>query len=113
MLFGEPSRSAPWNFERWILKYSFQTKALASKVHERGTQTEERAEDGLEQGTIKRKEGEEGEMVKEGLVVLVKNKGEGEQEEEEMVKRMSSDLGRKITLSKSFSRLLSFRRAKK
>ena len=58
---------------------------------------------------MKRKEGEEGEMVKEGLVVLVKNKGEGEQE----VKRRSSDLGRKLTLSKSFSRLLSFRRAKK
>ena len=84
---------------------------MVSELRERGTQTEERVEDGLEQGAARELAGEEGEMVNGGLLVLVKNKGE--QEEVEVVKRRSSDLGRKITLSKSFSRLLSFRRVKK
>ena len=78
---------------------------MVSEHRERGTQTEERVEEDSEQG------GEEGEVVKGGLVVLVKNKGE--EKEGVVVKRRSSDLSRKITLSKSFSRLLSFRRVKK
>ena len=53
-------------------------------------------------------------MVKGGLV---KNSREGEEKEEEEVvikgRRRSSELSRKVTLSKSFSRLLSFRRVKK
>ena len=65
----------------------------------------------MEQEARRMEGGEEGEMVNGGLLVLVKNKGE--QEEGEMVKRRSSDLGRKLNLSKSFSRLLSFRRVKK
>ena len=78
---------------------------MVSEHRERGTQTEERLEEDSEQG---------GEVVKGGLVVLVKNKGEKEEQEGVVVvKRRRSDLSRKITLSKSFSRLLSFRRVKK
>ena len=77
---------------------------MVSEHRERGTQTEERLEEDSEQG------GE----VKKSLVVLVKNKGEKEEQEGVVVvKRRRSDLSRKITLSKSFSRLLSFRRVKK
>ena len=98
------------------LRFSFQMKALgastSSQVHERGTQTEE----GRVGGDLDpaRKGGGKFEMVKGGLV---KNNREGEvkKEEVETVKgrRGSSELGRKVTLSKSFSRLLSFRRVKK
>ena len=84
---------------------------MVSEHRERGTQTEGKVDDGLEQEARRMEGGEEGEMVNGGLLVLVKNKGE--QEEGEMVKRRSSDLGRKLNLSKSFSRLLSFRRVKK
>ena len=84
---------------------------MVSEHRERGTQTEGKVDDGLEQEARRMEGGEEGEMVNGGLLVLVKNKGE--QEEGVMVKRRSSDLGRKLNLSKSFSRLLSFRRVKK
>ena len=86
---------------------------MGSEHRERGTQTEGRVDDGLEQRSRRGEGGEEGEMANGGLLVLVKNKGEGEKEEGEMVKRRNGDLGRKLNLSKSFSRLLSFRRVKK
>ena len=87
--------------------------STSSQLRERGTQTEEgRINGDLDSA---RKRGEEREMVKGGLV---KNSREGEEEEEEeevVIKgrRRSSELSRKVTLSKSFSRLLSFRRVKK
>jgi len=93
-----------------------QMKALgastSSQLRERGTQTEEgRINGDLDSA---RKRGEEREMVKGGLV---KNNREGEEKEEEEVvikgRRRSRELSRKVTLSKSFSRLLSFRRVKK
>ena len=85
--------------------------STSSQLRERGTQTEEgRADGDLDLARTRR---EEREMVKGGHV---KNNREGEEKEEEVVVkggRRSSDLGRKVTLSKSFSRLLSFRRIKK
>ena len=86
--------------------------STSSQLRERGTQTEEgRINGDLDSA---RKRGEEREMVKGGLV---KNNREGEEKEEEEVvikgRRRSSELSRKVTPSKSFSRLLSFRRVKK
>ena len=105
--------------------FFFQIKALGvscqlrergqlSQQRERGTQTEERVDGDLDPA---RTRGEEREIVKGGPILVKNNlKGEGKKEEGEVVemgKRRSSELGRKVTLSKSFSRLLSFRRVKK
>ena len=86
--------------------------STSSQLRERGTQTEEgRADGDLDLARTRR---EEREMVKGGLV---KNNREGDDKGEEVVvikgRRGSSELSRKVTLSNSFSRLLSFRRVKK
>ena len=82
----------------------FQINALVSQQRERGTQTEsQRVNDDLGQ-----KNGEKEEVVKGALV-----KARGGELDGEKGRSCGSDLGRKLTLSKSFSRLLSFRKVKK
>merc|ERR1712083_524597 len=80
-----------------------QMNALVSQQRERGTQTEtQRVNDDLGQ-----KNGEK-EGIKGALV-----KARGGELDGEKGRSCGSDLGRKLTLSKSFSRLLSFRKVKK
>jgi len=81
-----------------------QINALVSQQRERGTQTEtQRVNCDLGQ-----KNGEKEEVVKGALV-----KARGGELDGEKGRSCGSDLGRKLTLSKSFSRLLSFRKVKK
>ena len=106
-----------WEVNCEVFFFQMNGLCAGSQQHERGTQTEEKGVnkdwDQQEAKTTRTTRGDEPEMVNGGsLLVLVKNKREGNQEEEEMVvkgrRRCST-----VTLSKSFSRLLSFRRVKK
>ena len=79
---------------------------MVSQQRERGTQTETQSVNG-DLG-LGQKNGEKEEVVKGALV-----KARGGELDGEKGRSCGSDLGRKLTLSKSFSRLLSFRKVKK
>ena len=76
---------------------------MVSQQRERGTQTETQRVN----GDLGQKNGEKEEVVKGALVKARGGELDGEKGS------YGSDLGRKLTLSKSFSRLLSFRKVKK